>query len=106
MKVLHVIASLIRKPPIQSDDTARGVQAADTVASGGAQPGLVFMKAEDEALFERCAWSCSWPLPQDGSFKGQVSLHRVLMCVKRSKLDAALRHTAALFGHDLRQHGL
>lgn len=82
------------------------VQGTSKPAGHGAQSNLVFMKAEDEALFERCEWSCSWPIPQDGSFKGQVALHRVLICVSRGKLDTALRHTASLFGHDLSQHGL
>jgi hypothetical protein len=67
---------------------------------------LVFLKAEDEALHARCSWACSWAVPQDGRFESQVAMRRVLFCVDRKRIGAAVKVVAALFDHDLQQHAL
>jgi hypothetical protein len=76
------------------------------VKKPGAVGELVFFKAEDEALAEAASWTCSWEVPQEASFKHPVAVHKVLMCVKRTKLLQAMHQVASIFQHDVAQHGL
>jgi hypothetical protein len=80
------------------------VQTASTKACTDGE--LVFLKAEDESLAEAATWTCSWEVPQEVAFKNPVGIHKVLMCVRRTKLLQAMHRVAETFQHDVAQHGL
>lgn len=66
----------------------------------------MFLRPEDECFFKCCSWSCSWAVPALGEYEKDVKYKRILMMVTKPAFLKSLKEVAALFDHDLSQHGL
>jgi hypothetical protein len=67
---------------------------------------LVFTRPEDEFLHATAKWSFQWDRPEAGRYSQHSRRVRVLMAVSKKAFKQALQEMAAVFQHDLSQHGL
>ena len=66
---------------------------------------LVFLKPEDECFYKYRQWSCTWAVQKSGEYEQDMKYQRVLMLLPKSGLLKGVKEVAALFQHDLTQHG-
>lgn len=67
---------------------------------------VVFLRPEDECFFQNCSWSSSWAISAVGEYEKDVKYRRILMLITKPAFMKGLKEVAALFDHDLSQHGL
>lgn len=72
----------------------------------GTAGDVVFMRPEDEFLHSQATWSHQWNMPEAGQYSKHSKRIRVLMAIPKKGFNQALKDMAAMFQHDLEQHGL
>lgn len=72
----------------------------------GTAGDVVFTRPEDEFLHSRAKWSHQWNMPEAGQYSKHSKRLRILMAIPKKGFNQALKDMAAMFHHDLAQHGV